>query len=321
MTVLDQYGRPISTKDLKAYSESRPLYAPKRERFYTYPKRGITPGKLDSILREADMGYPARQVELFREIEETDAHVASQVGTRRGAVMRLKYELQPGGDDPKNLKAYELCKEMFEGLQADDLVEDLIEAALQGWSMTELFWDVSMGQAVITRAADVPQEYSIFDDHGLPRLATDDEPTQGVELPPGKFVFHQHRRKGRPVRTGIMRTVCWWWLFKSFDVKDWMAFAEVFGMPLRVGKYPHGTPKDDVNILARALQNLGSDAAAVISDVMSIDFHESKISGGGTTVFERIFDKMEAQISKAVLGQTLTTDVGQGRVIRRRPGA
>ena len=311
MQILDQFGRPVNTKDLKTFDRARPLHAPKQDRFDTYPKRGITPARLDAIQREADMGYPARQVELFREIEEADGHVLSQAGTRRSAVARLNWELQPGGDDAKDLAAFEFCKEMLGGLQVDDLVEDLIEAALQGWSLIELFWDVSEGQAVITGAADIPQEYTLFDRQGIPRLATDDDPALGIVLPPLKTVFDRHRRKGKAARSGLMRTVSWWWLFKSFDTKDWLGFAEVFGFPLRVGKYPAGAKEDDKQALYRAVRGMGTDAAAIISDAMSIEFPGREVRTSGETVHERIFDKMDAQISKALLGQTMTADPGK----------
>ena len=30
------------------------------------------------------------------------------------------------------------------------------------------------------------------------------------------------------------------YLFKNYDLKDWVSFAEVYGLPLRLGKYAPG---------------------------------------------------------------------------------
>jgi phage gp29-like protein len=42
------------------------------------------------------------------------------------------------------------------------------------------------------------------------------------------------------------------YLFKNYAVKDWVAFAEVFGMPLRIGKYEPGATKADREALIQA---------------------------------------------------------------------
>ena len=33
------------------------------------------------------------------------------------------------------------------------------------------------------------------------------------------------------------RVVAWMYLFKNYDLKDWVSFCEVYGMPLRLGTY------------------------------------------------------------------------------------
>jgi len=102
-------------------------------------------------------------------------------------------------------------------------------------------------------------------------------------------------------------------MFKHYGLKDWMAFAEVFGMPLRLGKYRPGESQANIDILKMAVANLGIDAAAVIPEGMSIEFEELANTAGGADLFERLARFMDSQISKAVLGQTMTTDDGSSR--------
>jgi phage gp29-like protein len=40
-----------------------------------------------------------------------------------------------------------------------------------------------------------------------------------------------------PQRSGYLRTAIWWSWFKSLTVRDWVAFAERFGLPYPIGKY------------------------------------------------------------------------------------
>lgn len=47
----------------------------------------------------------------------------------------------------------------------------------------------------------------------------------------------------------IMRVCAWMYLFKNYAVKNWAAFAEVFGMRLGAGKYEPGASKTDKDAL------------------------------------------------------------------------
>ncbi|MFH2124935.1 MAG: DUF935 family protein [Pseudomonadota bacterium] len=307
----DQFGRPLETARPKP--ERATLYTPTvRDRWATYPSRGLTPTGLARIMRSADQGYSSQQVELFRELEEKDGHMFSQMQTRKQAVLRLEYEIHADSDDPLAERVSEFCREVVLGLEdLDDLLLELLDAIPQGWAMSELNWDVSSGQAAIVGFNNIPQERTCWpDETNIPRLATDADPIKGVEIPPFKVVFHRHRvRTAPPYRAGIMRTCAWWWMFKNYAVKDWVAFAEIFGMPLRVGKYEPGSNKEDREALKDALLSLGVDGAAVISKDTEILFESTGARTAGKTVFEAVALFCNKELSKAILGQTLTSDM------------
>ena len=101
------------------------------------------------------------------------------------------------------------------------------------------------------------------------------------------------------------------YLFKNYDLKDWVAFAEVYGLPLRLGKYAAGASESDKTALMQALVQIGADAAGIIPDGTSIDFINTEKSSS-IDLYERLARYCDEQISKAVLGQTLTSDSGGG---------
>ncbi len=102
--------------------------------------------------------------------------------------------------------------------------------------------------------------------------------------------------------------VGWMYLLKNFALKDWAAFNEVFGMPLRLGKYDTTASPADREALVQAVRNLGSDAAGVISKATEIEFVEAASRSGGANPYQLMADFCNREMSKAVLGQTLTTD-------------
>ena len=308
--ILDQFGRPLPTSRPKA--ETRTLFVPsERDRYQLYPRKGMTPGKLANIMREADAGYPQRQVELFSELPEADGHILSLTETRQLALRRLDYSIIPASEESKDADIAAFCQDVIDGLEDfDDLLDTLADATLQGWAMVELGWESSSGQAVISEWEAIPQGRTRWDERGIPRLGTDAEITRGVEIPAFKVAYHTRRRRGLATRQGLMRTVSWWWLFKSFGIKDWSAYSEIFGMPLRVGRYGQGASKDDIDKLAQALIAMGTDGSAVIPESAKIEFVEATKSAG-TPVYERLANYCDATCSKAILGQTLTSDVGK----------
>jgi phage gp29-like protein len=109
------------------------------------------------------------------------------------------------------------------------------------------------------------------------------------------------------VRGGLARAAGWAYLFKNYVLKDWVTFAEVFGQPLRLGKYSPGATEADKQALLSAVANIGTDAAAIVPESMLIEFVEAR-QAGGAEIYERFCEYLDRQVSKAVLGQTLTTE-------------
>ena len=131
-------------------------------------------------------------------------------------------------------------------------------------------------------------------------------------LLPYKFIVHIAKAKaGLPIRGGLARAAGWVYLFKNYVLKDWVTFAEVYGQPLRVGKYGAGATEQDKETLLQAVANIGTDAAAIVPDSMLIEFTEARQTGS-VELYQSFCQYLDAQISKAVLGQTLTTEIPQG---------
>jgi len=315
--VLDQFGREVKTTQRPETREVAAVAV--RDRFSMYPADGLTPAKLASIFKEADGGEVYRQAELFEAMEERDTHLSSVLGTRKGAVTGLDYEVVPYSDSAEDKKISEFCGDVIYNLDSfEEMLLDLLDALGKGFACSEIAWDVTKSEAVITGLEWVHQKRFTFMQQGAnaweklsraPKVLTEDNPAMGEELPPWKFVYHRHKaRSGYDTRAGILRVASWMYLFKNYGIKDWLTFSEVYGMPLRVGKYDPNASKEDKKALKTAIQSLGSDAAGIISKSTEIEFIES--SKTGKDPYEVLANWCDRQMSKAVLGQTLTTEVG-----------
>jgi phage gp29-like protein len=148
--------------------------------------------------------------------------------------------------------------------------------------------------------------------NGLTNAGPSNEPNlqpMTAALDPFKFIVHISKAKsGLPIRGGVARAAGWSYLFKNYILKDWVTFAEVFGQPLRLGKYGAGATEADKQALLSAVANIGTDAAAIVPDSMLIEFTEARQTGSAD-LYERFCEYLDRQVSKAILGQTLTTEL------------
>lgn len=283
-----------------------------QDKYSTYPSNGLTPVRLAQIFREADSGDVMRQMELFEEMEEKDPHLFSQLQTRKNAVTGLDYEVIPFSDDEFDKNIAEFVKQEIESLEnLEDVLMDLLDAIGKGIAFSEVIWTYDEGKVAIKDIKWRHQKKFFWDQNDTLKVITKDFPS-GIEIPENKFIIHRYKaRSGHPSRAGVLRVVAWMYLFKNYDLKDWVSFCELFGMPLRLGKYNPSASEEDKEALMRALVQIGTDAAGIIPDGTEIDFKESSKSTS-INLYETLARFCDEQISKAVLGQTLTSDSGGG---------
>lgn len=300
----------------------------KNELWREYPADGLTPQKLVAIMREADSGDLAAQMALFEQMEERDAHLFSVANTRRLAITGLPWEVvsatempgwrsaptEPTGDRRLADEAALFCDETLRGLcDFDDALAHLSLAFGRNISIVELVWEASDGGVRLTGFAPIQFDRIMINDDGETRILTDEERLKGIPLPPDKFIVHTpHTRSGHAMRGGLLRVTSLAYLAKHFAIKDWMIFAEVFGMPVRIARYaPNATEREKRELLAM-LKQLGADATGIFSKAVDIEITQPRLPGE-TNLYENLCIYFDREISKAWLGQTLTTDTIRSR--------
>ena len=309
--LLDAYGKPFARAAL-TQDVAGPTLGGVRSPISGYPGDGLNPMRLANILREADVGDPIRYLELAETIEERDLHYQGVLGTRRRAVSQIEVSVEAASESPEHEKHAKLIRDWLSRDELQEEMFNILDAVGKGYSFTEVTYDHSEGQYA-PRLERRDQRWFRFDrrDLSTPLLITEN----GLEEPltPGKFIFARMQAKsGLPMRSGIARGAAWAWMFKAFSQRDWAIFSQTYGQPVRVGKFGPGASDQDKATLFRAVANIAGDCAAIIPESMSIDFIESGNVGAGHSMYKERCDWIDMQISKAVLGQTATTDAVTG---------
>ena len=102
------------------------------------------------------------------------------------------------------------------------------------------------------------------------------------------------------------------YLAKNLALKDWMIFAEIFGMPVRIARYEPTATADEKRELLHMLESLGSNAAGIFSRAVELQIVESKRNSQNAP-YQSLVEFLNREMSKAWLGQTLTTDISGQR--------
>ena len=302
----------------------------------------LTPERLRAIYWAlANGNWCPDYFELAEEIEERDLHYRGVLQQRRlrsaGAPIDVVAASEASADQRL---ADEVRERVLQGRGWHGMLLELLDAIGKGVSCLEIVWRQHGGRWEPAEYHRIDPRWLVWDDADgeTPLLIRErgDMPAAGSRLrgagpmragafghradplEPGKFIYHVHRAKsGLPTRGGLAFSVATMYLLKSVAVRDWWAYGELYGIPVRIGKYGQNATDEDIRTLLDALAALAADAGAAIPDSMTIETPMPSTSGGSGSGSRGLFrdqaDWCNEEVSKAVVGQTMTADDGSSR--------
>lgn len=309
-------GKPVSSRKPEPSVLTAEIAAPQlagvRSPLGSYPADGLSPERLAALLRDADQGNALAYFELAQFMEERDPHYVGVLGTRKRIVSQTEITVESASDDAAHVKHADMVRAWLKRSTLQGELFDILDAIGKGFSFTEIIWSTSEGQWQPERLEYRDPRFFAFTqpDYDTPLLRTADG---DVPLPPFKFISARMPMKsGITLRSGVARVAAWAYFFKMLAQKDWVVFLQTYGQPIRIGKYQTGATDEDKARLRAAVMNIAADCSAIIPANMGIEFIESKTADKSGKLYLERCDWLDQQVSKAVLGQTATTDAIAG---------
>lgn len=282
--------------------------------FYDSIAYALTPKRLHSVIETLKTGDAREFLTLAEEFEESDLHYRSVIAQRKSQVTGLPCFMQAADDSPKaNEIAESVTRDILKATWFKNMQKDLLDALAKGYSVCEIIWKSHEGRWIPEDVKWRDPRYFRYDRETMSRLVLDEAGSE-VELLNDKFIIHQpHLKSGHPLRSGLALPAAYYYLIKYSDVAGWAALAQVYGYPLRIGRYGRNASKQDKEVLRRALANLGRDVGAIIPDAMKVEIINGITSTGNITLYKDLAEWVDKEISKLVLGQTMSTDAEGGQ--------
>ncbi|WP_085299263.1 DUF935 domain-containing protein [Cognaticolwellia mytili] len=306
--IVDQYGQSISSDDLTTPQTEDAKLAHLHKYYAEHPSKGLTPAKLAVVLKCAEQGDVMSQCELAEDMEEKDGHLFAELQKRRLCMKSVPWKLVPPRNaDKAELRDTEMLQEMLEDMtHLGDMFFDMSDAILKGFSNQEITWHQEE-KLWLPKCFDFRDpSWFRLNPENRNELRLRDSSEHGEPLQPFGWVSHVHRTKsGYLSRNGLARVLAWPYIFKNFSVRDLAEFNEIYGLPLRLGRYPTGASNSEKNTLLRAVMSIGHNAGGIIPVGMDMEFQEA--AKGSEKPFAYMMEFMEKTMSKAILGGTLTS--------------
>lgn len=254
----------------------------------------------DPILRK--MG---KDVRAYRELL-IDSQVWACYQSRKSGVLSKEWAINRGKARDKNA---EIIENIFKKIDINKLISDILETPFYGFQPIEIIWEYKNSLILPRSVTAKPQEWFRFDNENNLVLRTSFDSTQ--ELPDKKFLCPVSNSSYlNPYGEKVMSRCFWNVVFKKGGLKFWTYFTEKYGMPVAVGTIDSGQSQEEVDAFADKLNAMVQDAVIVISKDKSVEFKESTSKAGSAGIYKALIDHCDSGISKAILGQTLTTEIG-----------
>lgn len=271
----------------------------------------------DPVLRTEAAG---KGIKLYDEVDR-DAHAGSVLQQRILAIVGKEWNIISAKSSRKAGRPTSTTQEqvvadyvssVLENCNFDQVRQELLKAILYGHYEAEVIWRaVGTNIGIKKLIGKHPRRFSFTVDREL-RLLTFQNMVEGEPVPERKFIVFTYGDSDNPYGRGLGQRLWWPVWFKKHGIKFWMIFLDKFGMPTPIGKYPPGTLPEKQKELMKAINAIQTDTGIKIPNTMDVEFLEA--SRSGTATHEQLCEYMDRQISKAVLGQTASTEGTPGKL-------
>ena len=223
----------------------------------------------------------------------TDSVLSSIIQKRILSILNLDLRLI----NDKNEENIEFSKAV-EKTFFENLLKFIIESKFWGYSLVELDWNIKT-TGYENRSVLVPRQH-VKSEFGLVVKNTSD--TTGVNYFDELYKLTT-LKAGDVNDLGILLSAVPWVIYKRKGFSDFAEFAEVFGMPTRIGEYDTEEMKQALTDAFRSMGAAGSMALPKGSNIKSESFNAS----GNTTIHETFRNACNEEMTIAILAQSMTT--------------
>ncbi|RRC97474.1 DUF935 family protein [Prevotella sp. OH937_COT-195] len=243
-----------------------------------------------------------RLYDIYRDVE-IDLHLAGCIRQREGFVMARSFKLVNGKGEEDQKAAEWFNTEWFK-----QLMKFALDANYWGHSLIEL-GDVTTdtnGRKCYEWARLVPRKH-VSPEYGRVVEQLGDDWEKGVDYRSPE-IAQWLIEVGQPDNLGLFLKAATQTIPKKNALAFWDTFAEIFGMPMRIARTTSRDGKELAK-MEKMMADMGTEGWAIFQQGTEIEVVESS-KGDAFNVYDRRIDRANSELSKLIIGQTMTIEDG-----------
>lgn len=230
-----------------------------------------------------------------------DNHLAGAVFNQRILPVLNKAFVIMGADN----KVDNERSRLIQGRWFRDIVRNAMLSIFYGYS---LFFVENLGDPYRRKVISVNRE-NVIPERGI--IVSNPMATSGEHINYNDFPSFFLFASLGPDRIGLLESIAPLTIYKRHSWASWDEFEQIFGLPIRVARTAINSQRHH-DELQQWLQAMGSASYAIFDKNTDIELHESNHKDAYHIYLEKI-SAVNSEISKRVLGQTMTTDNGSSQ--------
>lgn len=227
-----------------------------------------------------------------------DPHIWSCMQSRKSGLLSHNYLLNIINKDIN----------YFEFINMNELINSAIDSLFYGFQAFEIIWDWK-GYYFPKEIIPLPHELFQKDFNNILKININGKLE---EIDYNKIIFcYNNKSLSNPFGVSLLDKVYQAAQYKLMAQQYWINYLEKYGMPLIIAKMHRSSSEKEMQGLLDNLKDMVGNNILVSPKDLDVEYKESQRSEA-VEIFMNLIEIANNEISKAILSQTLTTEIKQG---------
>lgn len=251
----------------------------------------------------------------------SDSRVQSAMRSRSSGLIGrpLQFKIpEKYKDDPDAKKCLRAWERHWPQMAAEPAMLDLLETShCLGFSYAQILWDTNREiwkpylQSFNSRFCYYHWDYRVH-------VAVTRDGSRPITPGDGHWILHAPYGSYRGWMRGALRALAQWWLARNYALRDWARYSERHGFPILLFKTPFGADPNEIANGQSSLQGIGQESILQLPGSVDVNrfgqYDLSYLEAGDENWpgFKALIDQCNDEITLALLGQNLTSQVKEG---------
>src|SRR6267154_510478 len=272
------------------------------------PIRNLTPELLAGYLDSFRLGFFRNAALAWDAMERRDTRLQTVAPKRKKSVSRHGWEVLAVDDSPEAAAQKDFLNSFWNNISCTTAMEpdeqggmtlllrQMMDAVGKRYAVHEIVWQPQADGTLTAKFIFCPLWW-FEGTRGKLRFLLNEFAIYGTDMEDGGWMV--------TVGDGIMEACSVAYIFKHLPMRDWLNFSEKFGMPGILGLTDAAIDSPEWNAFVAAVQNFGTDWAAVANLTNKIDLVEVK--NQGQQPFQPLVERMDEEMTRLWRGSDLGT--------------